>query len=188
MNNIHTLPTNKEAKAMKNHLLALAAILTLSACAQPGQNRYGQADVGKASLVQFGTVMLTRPIEITGENHGIGAAAGAAGGAIAGSHIGNGTGSLAGTLAGALIAGIIGNAAEQAIADHAGIEFTVTLETGDTVTVVQNANPEEQALERGDRVVVQTSGQYMRVLPASHMPEEFAKPKGVKLKKSRKGK
>lgn len=162
-------------------LITAAALLT--GCAKlPAQNQYGFQDVGKATVVQFGTVVAERPIEITGETTGVGAAAGIGAGAIAGSYVGDGGGEIAAILAAALIAGIAGAAAEQAIADHQGIEYTVTLESGTTLSIAQNLAANEQPISVGDRVMVQTSGQYQRVLPADHLPEQIKKPKSIKVR------
>lgn len=147
-------------------LIAVITALSLTACAQPGQDRYGHRDVGKATIVKYGTVIDTRPVEITGENHGVGAAAGVGAGALAGSFVGSGGGNIGAVIAGALIAGLAGHAIEQEIDDRKGIEYTIDLESGDAVTVAQNVNPEDKPIGEGDRVMVQTSGEYMRVLPA----------------------
>ncbi len=163
--------------------LPLAALLlaSLSACHQPGQNRYGYQDVGQTSVVQFGTVVSLRMVGITGQNTGIGAMAGAAGGALGGSYIGSGGGSIGGALAGALIAGVAGHMAEQAISDRTGIEYVITLRSGDTVTVVQNYVEGDPSIKAGQRVMVQTSGMYQRVLPADHLPEKVKRPKKIEV-------
>lgn len=166
---------------MKKTIAACLLLTTLTACQHPGQNRYGYQDVGKATKVVFGTVVSHRPVEITGKNTGTGALAGAAGGAIGGSYIGNGGGSLGAALAGALIAGIAGHMAEQAIQDRGGVEYVVTLENEETVTVTQNAEPALANIHDGDRVMVQTSGDYMRVLPAEKLPTKVKKAKRIKV-------
>lgn len=162
-------------------LLLASLSASLSACHQPGQTRYGYQDVGQASAVHFGTVLSWRMVHITGQNTGTGAIAGAAGGALGGSYIGSGGGSLGGLLAGALIAGVAGHMAEQAISDHSGIEYVITLEKGDTITMVQNFVEGDPEIKTGQRVMVQVSGSYQRVLPADALPEKVKRPKGVKV-------
>lgn len=162
--------------------LTIVLLLMLSACAHAGQNRYNWQDVGQAAVVEFGTVISLRPVEITGQNTGVGAVAGAGGGAIAGSMIGSGNGSLAGMLAGAVVAGVAGHMAEQAIADHQGIEYVITLESGKTVTIVQNYVEGDPSIKAGQRVMIQTSGIYQRVLPADNLPTEIKRPKKIKVK------
>jgi outer membrane lipoprotein SlyB len=160
----------------------IAATALLTACQQPGQNRYGYQDVGRATTVEFGTIISEREVDITGQNTGIGAGAGIAGGAIAGSYIGHGGGSLGAILAGALIAGVAGAAAEQAMADHKGIEYVVTEHNGETVTIVQNQKSDEPILKPHQRVMVQTSGSYQRVLPADDLPTEIKRPKKIAVR------
>lgn len=163
---------------MRTKLAALLIPILLTACHPPSQNRYGYQDVGKNTLIEYGRVVSARPVDITGKNHGVGAAAGAAGGAIAGAQIGSGDGSLAGALAGALIVGIVGHMAEQAVADSTGVEYIVKMENGSTQSIVQNVAPDDAPIAVGQRVMVQLSGDYRRVMPA----EEEKKP----VKKRRK--
>jgi outer membrane lipoprotein SlyB len=166
---------------MKKIITLVTAACLLSACQQPGMNRYGYQDVGHAAVVEFGTVIASRAVEITGQNSGVGATAGALGGGIAGSTIGHGAGSLGAMLAGALIAGVAGNMAEQAISDHYGVEYTITTKHGQTVTIVQNVVEGEPHIHVGDRVMIQQSGMYMRVLPASDMPTKIKRPKDIRV-------
>jgi hypothetical protein len=67
---------------------------------------------------------------------------------------------------GALIAGIAGHMAEQAIQNRHGIEYTIDLDLGKTITIVQEIHKEDKPLEIGQRCMVQTSGTYQRVLPS----------------------
>src|SRR4051794_39249430 len=106
--------------AFARKALALAATLVLASCAQPGQNRYGFQDVGRPTAVEFGTLIASREVEITGQNRGVGAMAGVTGGAIAGAGVGGGRGQLGAVLIGALVGGLAGHAVEQAVADHKG--------------------------------------------------------------------
>lgn len=166
---------------MRKSLAAIMALTLLTACQHPGQNRYGYQDVGKATRVTFGTVVSYRLVQVQGRNTGTGALAGAAGGALGGSYIGNGGGSLGGMIAGALVAGIAGHMVEQAIQDYDGVEFTVALENGEILTIVQTFEKEVEGIKDGDRVMVQQSGEYQRVLPAKHLPEKVKKAKRIKV-------
>lgn len=148
---------------------SLALLLLLCSCVQPGQSQYGYQDVGHATVVVYGVISDYREVAITGQNTGAGATAGAAAGAIAGSAIGQGRGSLLGIVGGAVIAGIAGHMAEQALQDRRGIEYTIDLDSGTTITIVQNVKKEDKPLQAGERCMVQTTGSYQRVLP-SHKP------------------
>ncbi len=146
-------------------ILALVASV-LAGCANlPGQNRYGYQDVGQVTEVEFGKVIAVRKVDITGQNSGVGAATGATAGAFAGANVGSGNGSLGAALAGVVIGAVAGHMAEQAMADHQGIEYVIRLKNKHTITVVQNVKADDVVLKKGDKCMVQTSGTYQRVLP-----------------------
>lgn len=167
---------------MKKAVVALCAAILLVGCAkQAGQNQYGFADVGQSTLVEFGTVLDAREVGITGRNSGLGATVGAAAGAGGGAYVGNGSGTAWAVAGGAIAGAMVGAAAEQAMADSKGVEYTVITESGRTMTIVQNMNKEDRMLRNGERVMVQISGSYQRVLPANHLPEKVKRPKGIKV-------
>jgi outer membrane lipoprotein SlyB len=70
---------------------------------------------------------------------------------------------------------------EQAMTNRQGIEYTVITETGLTTTIVQELASGERIFEPGARVIIQNSGEYQRVLAADYLPEQMARPKGIKL-------
>lgn len=161
-----------------------AAVVLLSACEQKGQNQYDAAEVGKAQRAEFGTVIATREVTIKGENTNIGSYAGAAAGGVGGYQFGNGNGQVATTIAGAVVGAIAGHVLEEAIAERKGIEYTITKESGDTVTIVQDYIKDERLFNKGERVLVQTSskeGGFQRVLPADHLPGAIDRPQGVDI-------
>lgn len=170
---------------MNRGMIAVVALLLLpivAGCAQrSSRDVYQASEVGRTTAASFGTVIDVRQVDITGENTGTGALVGGVAGAGAGSYIGSGSGSVWGGLAGALIGAAAGAAAEQAMADRIGVEYTVVLETGVTLTVVQDVGEGEELLPTGARVMVQNSGGYQRVLPASHLPTQIQRPKGIKV-------
>ena len=164
---------------------SLAAVvgitLVVAGCANPTQTRYSYKDVGQATPVVFGAVVASREVDIQGENTGAGAVLGAGAGTAIGAQFGRGTGNLAATLGGAAAGAIIGAIAEQAIQDRVGVEYTITLSNGKTITIVQNRDAKDAPINVGDRVMVQTSGTYQRVLPANSLPEEIKRPKEIKV-------
>ena len=167
---------------MNRCLLAALSAAILAGCAQqPSQHVYNYDEVGKSTTVSFGTVLSSRIVDITGKNTGAGGLVGAGVGAGAGSYIGNDSGNVWATLGGALAGAIIGAAAEQAASNRNGIEYTVTLENGVTMTVVQEIAKGEAAIAQGARVMVQNTGGYQRVLPAAALPTAIAKPEGIKV-------
>ncbi len=161
---------------------ALLGVLFLGACANPGQSVYSYKEVGKSTLVNFGTVVATREVDVRGKNTGIGAAVGAAGGGIGGNQVGQGAGQAAATIGGVVLGALIGAAIEQSLANRKATEFLVTLETGSTITLVQDRNEGDAAIQPGDRVMVQLSGGTQRVLPAGHLPTEIKRPQGLEVR------
>lgn len=160
---------------------SLLALFLAGGCAHKSQNTYSYDEMGKSSAVSFGTVVNVRSIDITGQNTGIGALGGATAGAIGGSQIGHGAGN-AGAIVGLAVAGAaVGAIAEQAMADRKGVEYTITLETGVTLTIPQETPEGERIMQPGERVIVQNTGGYQRVLPASQLPTEIARPQGIKV-------
>lgn len=160
-------------------MLVLAA---LAACAKPqGQNQYRYDEVGQSVIVEFATVITARTVGITGRNSGGGALAGAGVGAGAGSYAGGGSGEAWAIAGGAIVGAVAGAAAEQAATDADGIEYVVTTEKGITKTIVQRRDNTDALIKPGDRVMVQTSGSYQRVLPANNLPTEIKRPKGIKV-------
>lgn len=188
---------------MKNQkiIAALLLALTLGACANTSQNTYNAAEVGKATTVTFGTILGARQVDIKGENTGLGAIGGAAVGAGVGTEFGQGTGNAWATGLGAVAGLAAGALAEQELADRKGIEYTLTLESGETLTIVQEQAPTDRVFSAGERVMVQSNcpamtekarndmettwlarcDGYQRILPASHLPDTIKRPKGVKV-------
>ena len=165
---------------MKKYLFMIG-LLFLTACETPSQNVYDYREAGRSVIVKFGTVVDVRPIKIKGENTGAGAAMGGVAGATAGAQVGNGNGQFAGAAAGAIAGVVIGAIAEQALQDSQGREFTIVTEEGKTLTIAQYFKKDEPIIKNGERVMVQTSGSYQRILPAEHLPEQIKRPKGIKV-------
>ena len=159
--------------------ILMVASLALGACSHPSQNAYRADEVGKTSTVSFGSVIAVREVDIIGENTGTGALIAGAAGAGAGAYVGSGSGTAWAVGAG-LIAGLVAGAlAEQAMSDRTGLEYTVILESGVTLTVVQEVVAGEPVLQPGERVIVQNTGGYQRVLSATTLPTEVEQPQGI---------
>jgi len=142
-------------------------ILSLLGCAfKDGQDQYNFNDVGQSTIVEFGTVIAVRKVKITGRNTGAGGLLGGSAGMIAG-----GNDSTA-ALVGAVVGAVAGFTAEQAIANNEkGIEYTLTKADGRTIMLVQNLKEEDVIFSIGQRVMIQTSGSYQRVLSVAHLPK-----------------
>ncbi len=167
---------------MQKKFLVLFSIFVMTGCVTtPDQNTYMQSEAGKARKVEFGKIVDIRPITIKSQNSGGGALVGGLAGAGIGSQIGEGDGNGAAIIVGAIGGMIAGAVAEEQMANKKGYDITVTLRDGDTVTVSQYFSENDEKLKVGQRVMVQTSGDYMRVLPATHLPEQIKRPKKIEV-------
>jgi len=169
----------------KISFLIIIASLLIS-CDYATQTRYGYSEVGQVRVVQFGTVIAVRDIDIIADSSVGGAIAGGAAGAAVGGNVGGGTGTAVAVVTGAVVGATAGAALERAIRQRGGVEYTVVLENGKTITVAQNISQKDVIHKNNDRVMVQINGQYQRVLPANSLPEEINKPKGIKFKEDKK--
>ena len=61
---------------IRNLLLGVVMLGLVGCAGNPGQNRYNLAEAGKATEVEYATVMAVKKVDITGENTGAGAFAG----------------------------------------------------------------------------------------------------------------
>lgn len=167
---------------MKAAVLISCLLVLITGCDYATQNRYRYSEVGQIQVVEFGSVVAVRDIDIIADNSGAGALLGGAGGAAGGIYTGRGAGAVTGGIGGAVIGGVVGSALEQAIRNRGGVEYTVVLKNGKALTVAQNVGDKDIIFKVGDRVMVQINGQYQRVLPANSLPTEIEKPKGIEFK------
>ncbi|KAE8176768.1 glycine zipper 2TM domain-containing protein [Photobacterium carnosum] len=155
---------------MKTKILAvviIASTLGLAGCAaNPYGNAYNVNDARQMQQVYYGTVMRTQAVTLNGNGNGIGTLAGGAIGGILGSGVGGGTGSEIAAIGGALLGGYLGNAAGNQVTKHNGVNLTIKMDSGRTVSIVQQVNP-QVIFHTGERVQVNLSDNgTSRVTPA----------------------
>ncbi|GAA05806.1 MULTISPECIES: outer membrane lipoprotein [Photobacterium] len=148
--------------------LCLVAALGVSGCAQ---NPYGNAyDVGEARTVQnvlTGTITKLDAVTMSGGGEStIGTIAGGAVGAILGSKIGGGSGSDIAAIGGGLAGAALGNKAGDAISQRNGVNIVIKLDSGRTIAVVQEVDP-NMIFRVGQRVDIYQQGSTTRVVPAN---------------------
>lgn len=138
----------------RNNVLFLALVLIagsglLASCASSRSGQVYSRDQARQEMrVNYGTVKEVRQVQIEGAQSGIGAVAGGVTGGVLGSMVGGGRGRVVGAVVGALGGAAGGHLAEEAITKRDGLEITVELDTGETVTVVQEADLQFFAGER----------------------------------------
>ncbi|APD49791.1 hypothetical protein [Francisella hispaniensis] len=142
-------------------LLLLCFLLTNCSSSEPS---YSANSVGQVSQVEQGQIIDIQQVNIKGsDNIGarVGGLAGGLGGALAGS--GNIFTSIAGSIGGAIVGGIAGGATEDVITSSKGYQFTLKLDSGRTIAILQE---DKHGLNIGDQVTIYMSGNNTRIVPA----------------------
>ena len=142
-------------------LVLVSAVL--AGCATPQSGTvYSQSEARTMQTVQKGTITGIQPVTIEGKGNALGAVAGGAVGAAAGHTMGGGTGKTLTTILGAVGGAIAGSEVQKQAGTQKGLQLTIKLDDGQTVSVVQSAN---QQFYVGQRVRLISSGQHTRVSP-----------------------
>lgn len=153
---------------MKKVALVVAIALstmTLAGCAQnPYGNAYNVNDARQVQVVHYGTILRTQAVTINGNGNGIGTLAGGAIGGILGSTVGGGKGAEIASIGGALLGGFLGNGAGNEISKRNGVNLTIKMDSGETVSIVQQVNP-KVLFRVGERVQVNMMDGTARVTP-----------------------
>jgi outer membrane lipoprotein SlyB len=146
---------------------ALAAIgaAMLAACTpQQNANVLPANQALTASTVSFGTIVSSRVVQLQGGqgSQAAGAVLGGLAGAALGQEVGRGTGTVVATGVGATAGAAAGLQAGKAVAGRQSIEWTVEMDNGASIAVVQG----EPTFAIGQRVQVITGGGQTRLAPA----------------------
>lgn len=140
-------------------VLGLAVALSATGCAQIDRSgTYSQqGHTQRADRVEMGTVTHATDITIQGNHRGaVGAGAGALIGGLLGSKVGGGSGQKVATVVGGIAGGVAGQHVEQRMANRAGQELTIQLDSGKYVSVTQQST--DQYFQPGERVRVIRGG------------------------------
>ena len=147
--------------------VALAFALPLAACSPPQSGSIVDANQAQtAQRVTLGTVLGFRQVLVRGGRPGAELAGTVGGGAIgvaAGNQIGDGEGREIARAIGGIVGAAAGNRAAAGATTMQSFEWTVQLDNGRTITVIQ----QEPTFARGQRVqVVEGAGGLTRLIPA----------------------
>ena len=143
---------------------ALVLVAALSACAaQQSGNVVSANQARQAQSVQFGTVTSSRVVTVQGTQGGqaAGAILGGIAGAALGQEVGGGTGRVIATGVGATAGAAAGLQAGKAAGSRQSIEWTVRLESGGSIAVIQG----DPTFAIGQRVQVISGGGSTRLAP-----------------------
>lgn len=153
---------NKTFKS--SFFLAAACPLLFVSCAQTSNtgDTYSKHEAGHAQSVKTGRITSIRNIKIEGGNTAGKLIGGVAGG-VAGHNIGSGsTANTLGAIGGALVGSAVGSHVQQGAGSRAGLEITVKLDAGGSISIVQEVSSKE-SFRTGDRVRVLYNGSKTRV-------------------------
>lgn len=148
-------------KLITTSLLLLSTLL-LTGCSSNGPS-YSANSVGQVSQVEQGEVINIQQVNIKGsDNIGaqVGGMAGGLGGALAGS--GNMLTSIVGSIGGSIVGGLAGSATERAVRSSKAYQFTIKLNNGNSIAVLQQ---DDNNIQSGDKVTIYMSGNNTRIVP-----------------------
>jgi outer membrane lipoprotein SlyB len=133
-------------------ILMLAAALAVAACATPSSGRiYAKEDARVAWDVKYGEVLAVDDAVIEGRRSALGRIGGGFIGYEAGRTVGGGSGRRLAGAAGAVAGAVAGEAIEERATREQAWQFTVELEGGRTISIVQ---ARDQSFAVGERVRV----------------------------------
>ena len=131
-------------------LALVGALFTLYGCGTSQSGRvYSQGQTQRSLSVYYGTIIELRDVTIEGSSSGAGTVIGGIAGGVAGSTIGHGSGSTLAAVAGALVGAVAGAAIEKQSGTKPALEFTIELDSGRLMAVVQEQDGHYRV---GDRV------------------------------------
>lgn len=144
---------------------AVALVAALAACTpQQNANVLPANTALTASTVSYGTIVSSRAVQLQGGqgSQAAGAVLGGLAGAALGQNVGGGTGKVVATGVGATAGAAAGLQAGKTVAGRQSIEWTVRMDNGATIAVIQG----EPAFAVGQRVQVITGGGQTRLAAA----------------------
>jgi outer membrane lipoprotein SlyB len=150
---------------LRGTMMAVLGAAALMACApQQSADVLAGNRAMTASTVLYGTVTGSRVVTLQGGQGGqaAGAVLGGLAGAALGQNVGRGTGTVVATGVGATAGAAAGLQAGRAAGSRQSVEWTVQLDSGQSIAVVQG----EPAFAVGQRVQVITGGGQTRLAPA----------------------
>jgi outer membrane lipoprotein SlyB len=120
--------------------LALVSGLATSCVSSRSAQVYSRDQALQEMRVNYGTVQSVRSVQMEGTQSGVGAVAGGVTGGVLGSMVGGGRGQVLGAVVGALGGAAVGAVAEEGVTKKNALEITVELDTGEILSVVQEAD------------------------------------------------
>lgn len=135
-------------------MAVIASTTILGACANNSLtgDTYSRSDARQVQEVKYGSVLSVTPVVIEGDREGVvGNVGGTVIGGIAGNSVGDGNGQAIATAVGAIVGGIVGQVTEEKLTRKQGQEITIAMDSGRTISVVQEVK-DQQFFKVDDRV------------------------------------
>jgi len=151
-------PAARRPGAKTSLLLALAGLSALTGC---------DTSVPNPPTAEAGIVLTATPADQPGENTGAGAVTGMVLGGVAGGQVGAGAGKALAVVGGIIAGQIAGSAIEAAAQHHDGMAYTIRLDNGQVLTVLQHLDDGDPIIAPGAHVLVQTDGSEQHVALAN---------------------
>jgi len=130
---------------MKNIFIAAVAPLLLTGCQSALKgDTYSRDEARKIHQVEYATVESTRFVVIEGTKTPFGTIIGTVIGGIAGSAVGDGKGSEIAAVLGGAAGAVAGSVAEEQVTKRQGIEIVLRYDDGQVISIVQEADPNDQ--------------------------------------------
>jgi outer membrane lipoprotein SlyB len=137
----------------------------LSGCVSGLQgSSYSRSEARQVQEVEFGAVLSAKPVIIEGRSTDWGELSGVIIGGIAGSSVGEGKGQEIATTLGAIGGAVVASVAEEKATRAQGLELTLKMDSGKTLSIVQEVDDINQ-FQKGQRVRVLMQGALARVSP-----------------------
>jgi outer membrane lipoprotein SlyB len=143
-------------------LLCAALIFQLSSCVPATQTgtSYSRREARVLQQVKIGKVLEVAEVVIEGTKSGAGGIVGGAVGAIAGRNTGSGAGGEIAAVLGGAVGSVVGAKIEEARTRASGREYTIRLENGEVVSVVQAFDPKISIFAGDDVKLLSQKGNY----------------------------
>lgn len=156
--------TRSTIKQYQLVLLLLALVALVGCTNRYNPNVYSGDQAMQADKISYGTITRMNAVTIKDDNTGVGLVGGGVAGGVLGSQVGGGSGAVLGAVGGAILGAAAGAYAEDEFQKTNGVQITVRLDSGRSVSIVQAAEGSNYSVGQRVRVVTSPNGR-ARVLP-----------------------
>ena len=148
-----------------SRLLCGALVFQLLSCVPATQTgtSYSRGEARVLQQVKIGKVLDVAEVAIEGTKSGAGEIVGGAVGGIAGRSTGSGAGGKIAAVLGGAVGSVVGAKIEEARTRSRGHEYTIRLDKGEVISVVQAIDPKAVPIVAGDEVKLLSQGATYRV-------------------------